>query len=90
MLDPTWLAEDEELLRKHMMIKWEGESSMKPASFCTMLWYDERSFPRGTNWFLLFLTRSREAEAVEQVSSVAWASVLTSKERSSLPMRLMG
>ena len=34
----------EELLNKHEMIKWEGESSKKPANFFTMLWYDEEEF----------------------------------------------
>ena len=38
------LAVYKELLTKHEMIKWEGESSKKPASIFTMLWYNEEEF----------------------------------------------
>ena len=59
---------DTELLTMHETIKWEGESSKKTTSFCTILWYEEeRSFSRGTSLVSPLLTRSVEAEALDQV-----------------------
>ena len=70
----------EELLSKHEMIKWEGESSKKPASIVTMLWYHEEEFfpeePTGFSSLYEILT----AESVDQVSIFGPGSVLTSKD----------
>ena len=69
----------EELLSKHEMIKWEGESSKKPTSFCTMLWYDEEEFfPEEPTGFSS--RRDLTAESVDQVSIFGPGSVLTSKD----------
>ena len=90
MLDPSGQAVDTELLTMHEIIKWEGESSKKTTSLCTMLWYDERSFSQRNQLVSHLFDEILVEEAVDQVSSVARASVLTSTERLSLPMGSQG
>ena len=69
----------EELLSEHEMIKWEGESSKKPASIIPCYGIMKRIFFRGTNRFLLFNEIST-AELVDQVLIFGPGSVLTSKD----------